>query len=376
MPQTRGDIVPQVVLAIAPFRSLPGDLGQSNIGLDGCDWRTYSARTPGLGSDDRSLRDEQPMHRRCGFVMAAGAALLLSSSLLQSRAAAGDLGGSVPGGWLVMSEVNVSARDQTGLNIYVIKPDGTNKRYLTTSSGNGAQFAFPAWSYDGTKIVYAKLEAGNASIWIMNSDGSEKRQLTFPPMRTVMPSFSPDGKHIVFVGLSETGKAQLSLMNADGTNPHELIALSEDGGTPSFSPDGKKIVFSATEAGRPQVWIMNGDGSEPRRLTSAIPSAPDANAPSWAPDGTKIAFWSGDEMKGGDIWTMNPDGSGRQRVTFSFPPHNSDNPAWSPDGQHIMFESSLDSLGVRTWIVSAGGGNPRLLLPTSYGLGRRPWKSD
>ncbi len=298
-------------------------------------------------------------------------------------------GSSRLSGWLVATNANVDASAPTkgDLNIYIVQADGTGKKFLTNDFNVNA---FPSWSSDGNKIVYAMTTPNSpAEIWIMDGDGGKKKQLTFPPSGGLMPSLSPDMKHILYVAPGPGENPEIWLMNADGSNQHRLTtttttAITRNGNrirwseTPSFSSDGERIVYSSTQSGQSQIWVMNADGSGPRQLTFPDnPAGPDANAPSWSPDGKKIACWSGNETERGNIWLMNADGSGRQQLTFEGDIYNSDNPNWSPDGRHIIFESNHGDLaGVKTWIMRADGSDRRILLPRAYGIGRRPWKAD
>jgi TolB protein len=316
----------------------------------------------------------------------AALALLSVAGLTQVSLLAKEPNTSVQlSGWLVASNAN-GPHPHTDLNIYLIRPDGTGKRFLTNDSKMNAH---PAWSFDGTKIVYSVVTPEGAAIWMMDADGGNKKQLMFPPSNGVVPSFSPDGRRIVYFAPGPQGHAEIFLMNADGTNQRRLTtttgAVPMPNGArmiasaaPSFSPDGTKIVYSSTQNGHIEIWLMNADGSAQRPLT--VPddrAAPDANAPSWSPDGTRIAFWSGTAASQGNIWVMNADGGNRRQLTLDPANHNSDNPAWSPDGKYIIYESDrAPPPPAKTWIIDADGRNPRILLPDAYGMGRRPWKAD
>jgi Tol biopolymer transport system component len=307
---------------------------------------------------------------------------LVSAALLstfQYSAKATEMSRHPSGGLIVANDVGTS----TPIQIYLMRPDGTGKHYLTAASPNSC--FLPAWSYDGRYITYGVYEPGKPTeIWAMDADGSNKHRLT--SASALLSSYSPDGKQILYVSQVPFGHPEVWLMNTDGTKQHRLTttlisSITRTGQKiiwsthPTFSPDGSKIVYASTQSGQSQIWTMNRDGSGLKRLTFPSDTAPDANAPNWSPDGQSIVFWSGYETLYGNIWIMNKDGSGRKQLTFDPGPISNDNPAWSADGQSIIFESTRVPGHITTWIMNRDGSNLRLFLQSSYGDGLRPWKN-
>jgi Tol biopolymer transport system component len=113
------------------------------------------------------------------------------------------------------------------MELYTMNADGTSKQKIArvrTRTVNGSYWcACPAWSPDATKIAYEAMVARrNPAIFVMNADGSERKQLTHLAWtREENPDWSPDGTQIAFYS-ERFGNAEIVVMNADGTNQRRI----------------------------------------------------------------------------------------------------------------------------------------------------------
>ena len=110
----------------------------------------------------------------------------------------------------------------------------------------------------------------------MNADGSAQENLTQQPASDSHPSWSPDGRKLVFVSRRD-GNAEIYVMNADGSGLRNLTRTPSDDLDPAWSPDGRAIAFvqkkcmpSRTRGDRCEtyLYVVNADGSGLRRLTT------------------------------------------------------------------------------------------------------------
>jgi len=151
------------------------------------------------------------------------------------------------------------------LDIYTMDANGKNVKRLTNELGYDGG---PFWSYDGKQIVYRayhpqteKEKADYTSllkqnlirptvldIWVMNADGSNKRQVTKLNKASFAPYFFPDGKRIIFSSNNADPKGRdfdLYMINVDGIGMERITFNNTFDGFPMFSPDGKKLVFAS-----------------------------------------------------------------------------------------------------------------------------------
>ena len=262
------------------------------------------------------------------------------------------------------------ASDRDGnYEIYVMTADGGDLRRLTN---NRATDHSPSWSPDGKRIVFMSdrdghIDANHGSptfeIYVMAADGSNPRNLTNNPHYDMSPSWSPDGKQIAFASRRD-GNYEIYVMAADGGNPQNLTNNPLNDWDPSWSPDGERIVFSARRDGHfenelvltSEIYVMDADGGDPQRLTE---NRKNERYPAWSPDGNRIAF-SADrkgDLQNFEIYVMDADGGNEQRLTENR--IHDRYPSWSPDGKRIAFSSEKDGNweSLEIYVMDADGGN-------------------
>ena len=135
----------------------------------------------------------------------------------------------------------------------------------------------------------------------MKADGTDVKRLTKNDIWDTYASWSPDGKKILYrsrikaPGNTYGGEpmefnSEIFLMDADGTNPINLSNHKAFDGWPSWSPDGKRILFSSNRSGPFQIYVMNVDGSNVQALVQSPGVGEEFTKPIWSRDGSKIVF--------------------------------------------------------------------------------------
>jgi Tol biopolymer transport system component/DNA-binding winged helix-turn-helix (wHTH) protein len=168
----------------------------------------------------------------------------------------------------------------------------------------GISVCYVDFSRDGQWMAWVSYPEG--SLWRSRIDGSEKRQLTWPPLGVVNPRWSPDGKLIVFVGISQSEKhktddstpGRVYAVSMDGGAPNLLLAGDERPGDPTWSPDGMSIAYVSTPDGvQDELRILNT-----RTMKSTkVPGSERLWSPRWSPDGKYLVAHSGDAGDPADI---------------------------------------------------------------------------
>jgi len=193
--------------------------------------------------------------------------------------------------------------------IFSARPDGSDVRRLTDSPGYDAEATF---SHDGGRIVFTSMRDGDLEIYTMNPDGSDVTRLTHTPGYDGGPFFSADGKKIVFrahhpeeaadlasyqelLAQAKVRPSQLEIfvMDADGSNRRQVTSNGAANFAPFFHPDGKRIIFVSNMAdpgGRNfDMFLVNEDGTGLEQITFG----PTFDGfPYFSADGRRIVFAS------------------------------------------------------------------------------------
>ena len=190
--------------------------------------------------------------------------------------------------------------DDGSWQIGTVAPDGTDLRVLT--SGHGI-FEVPTWSPDGTWLVYDASpdiqdpadRAFHTTLWRMDADGTNARQVGDPMAFDVEPRLSPDGSQVVFTRLypNEDWMGRLFIRDLATGIDRNVLPMDRSATHPDWTPDGKGIIYNSLQD--PDRWAQletidaNDPDATPKVLFAGTKERGGYKG-SYSPDGTRIVF--------------------------------------------------------------------------------------
>lgn len=258
-------------------------------------------------------------------------------------------------------------------HVWVARADGSDVRQYTRGEESAGS---PSFSPDGTHLLFTSGRSGKNQVWALPLAGGEAFQVTDAPEGVGSYAVSPDGTHLAFTmrdaeseAWEEARREKRDVIVADSNfrfthlyvgpfgdgmqeHAHQMTRGDFDVNGWDWAPDGSAIVFAHQEDPRINVGFMNSNLS--------VVHMP-------AHEGAAAAM--GDAMAGGDEAAEGEEDDHHFEVTpLVTRPGTESNPLWSPDGDWIAFESSgnqPEPVGLSDiWVVSADGGEPRMLHET------------
>lgn len=155
----------------------------------------------------------------------------------------------------------------------------------------GTAAGYPAWSPSQDRIAFTWTTDGQVDLYLVNADGSGLIRLTNTPEDEFRPAWSPDGTQLVYDRdvADTTVVRDLFLINADGSGARQFPTGGKYNFHASWSPDGKQIAFTSQRDGNEELYLADVAGGSVTRLTQNGGADGD---PAWAADGHTIVFTS------------------------------------------------------------------------------------
>jgi TolB protein len=266
-------------------------------------------------------------------------------------------------------ESPVPGEQLTQTDLYSVQPDGSALTQLTATP-HRMEFA-PAWSPDGTRIVFSRTLApfGHGSIWVIRADGSSPVRLT-SGIDARDPAWSPNGRRIAFTRFDGQGGPNIVTMRAaDGGGMRRITPWNSLEFSPAWSPDGTTIAFTRgfEQGDVGNIWVIDLSTMDATKLTSSPAYDYGAN---WSPDGTTIAFERALENTA-QVMTIGADGTGLTALTSS---HWDADPVYSPTGAAIAFATDRKTFFPDLWVMGAEGSNKHVIVDLPYASTAPDWQ--
>ena len=150
--------------------------------------------------------------------------------------------------------------------IFTVPTSGGNATRLTASNAIDTN---PAWSPNGREIAFTSSRSGQPQIYVMDAEGTNPRRVTFNGNYNDGAEWHPLGSKLVYSHRDKSG-SRFDIAMVDLVTMEERIltaGLPGNHEAPSFSPDGKRVVFQSNRAGGSQIFIMSTTGGDIRQLT-------------------------------------------------------------------------------------------------------------
>jgi Tol biopolymer transport system component len=196
-------------------------------------------------------------------------------------------------------------------------------------------------SRDSEWMAYVGPRARDSGLWRSRMDGSDRLQLTQPPLRVLLPRWSPDGTRIAFMGRTPGGPWKIYVIPAQGGEPLPMHGDERAQSDPDWSPDGESLMFGRppdylAEPGAPKaIHILNLKS----KALSTLPGSEGLFASRWSPSGRYVAALSLDHarLRLFDFKTQAWTDLGSFKTLH--------NPVWSRDERFLYFEV-VDEVGI------------------------------
>lgn len=271
-------------------------------------------------------------------------------------------------------------------DIYTMPIDGGTPTRISEGLSWDVQ---PRFSPDGKRIAFTSDRGGGDNIWVMNADGSDKRQVTKEDFRLLnQPSWSPDGRFIAakkhFTTERSAGTGEIWLYHVSGGGGVPVVEranenLQKELGEPVFAPDGSAIyytrsttpgnIFQYAQDSQTGIFAIERHDLATGEVTTAVGGYGGAVRPSPSPDGKEIAFVRRDKDQT-QLWVKDL-ASGRERMIYGKLDLDLQE-TWAVTGVYPNMDWLPDSSGIVFW----AGGKLNRIGRDGTGLAVIPFKVD
>ena len=253
----------------------------------------------------------------------------------------------------------LSDRDGASSQVYTVSTGGGDAVRVTQSPDRKRP---PSWTHDGKSVLYASDSGDTTSVWAIDPSGGAPRRIAAELSKSI--TFSNDGRRIAYTVGSWTSN-RILVAAADGSGATAITDSTAGYFNLAWSPDDRRIAVTRRDPnGDLAVWTMNADGSGARALTHFDPADGRPQWPAWSPDCRKIALQAGlydrsDPAKStAHIWVIDVATGKATKLAAHAKRWLDETPSWFPDGRRLAFQSTRTG-AFEIWVMNADGSGAR-----------------
>jgi len=208
----------------------------------------------------------------------------------------------------------------------LVRYDSKSQQFVPFLSGISAGEL--DYSRDGKWITYVSYP--DDTLWRSHADGTDRLQLTYPPVAAGLPRWSPDGTQIAYLDVRPGQHSKIFIIPSEGGSPREVLAEATTQDDPVWSPDGRTLIIGQDSSAESVIRTVD----LATRAVSVISGSQGLFSPRWSPDGrylaamnaqsTKLLLYDFKTQKWSD-WTS-------ELIGF---------PNWSRDGTYLYYDSTF-----------------------------------
>ncbi|MDL2307540.1 translocation protein TolB [Desulfovibrio sp. OttesenSCG-928-C06] len=232
-------------------------------------------------------------------------------------------------------------------DVWIVKPTGGSLRQVTNMQGNAIS---PTWSHDGRFIVFSHIDEQSHALGVWDSINNRVQRLRFPGNTVIGPCFLPD--NTVAVSLTDGRNPSIFQLDHSFRKKKTLISSWAIDVSPSVDASGTNMVYTSSRQGNPHIFMTNLKTNETRRISNDGKYNTD---PHISPDGTLVVFAR--QMGSGHRIFVHDLRTNREQQ-ISFGPGSDEQPEFAPDSYFIAFTSTRSG-SKKIYLTTRHGGEAR-----------------